>query len=485
MFVSLYTVRVVLNTLGAQDYGIYSVVAGIVSFFSFLSGTMASATQRFFSFALGQKDTDKLNKTFSVNIFVYIAIAVIAFILLETLGIWFISEYLQVPPERLSAAKAVYQYSVFMFIATIVSTPFMAIIIAHEDMQLYAYISIVEVVLKLGVVFLLLYVSFDKLQLYGCLTFFVSLFVTAVYVTVCLLKYAECQFQKYYWDRSLFREIVGFTSWTLFGQLSSVIRNQAVTILINQYFNPIVVAARALAVNTTNHVSSFANNFNTGLYPPIIKSFASSDKKEMFTLIFNGSKISFFLIWIFVLPMFLQMEMILKLWLKYPPESAILFTQLALIEVMIYTISLPIAIAARAPGKMKLYELSLGIIQMGIFFVSWMVLSFGGSAYSVFIVAIVANIIMYAVRLFLVKFLIDLAIRPYIFNVLIPVLIVIFVSFVPSYLFTKVLPLGILSSTISIVMSIFICSISMYYIGLDANMRKSIINAVITKIKSR
>ena len=251
LLVSLYTVRVVLNTLGIEDYGIYNVIGGIVTFFSFLSGSMASATQRFFSHALGQGDNERLKRTFSVNLLIYGAIAVIGLILLETVGLWFVNNQLNVPPERFEAVRYVYHFSVFMFIATIFSTPFMAIVIAHEDMQIYAYVSIVEVLMKLGVVFLLVHLPWDKLELYGILTFVVSVIITVIYIFICNWKYAECQFRKFNWDKVLMREIIGFTGWTLFGQLASVGRNQAVTILLNQVFNPVVVAAKCGVVNIT------------------------------------------------------------------------------------------------------------------------------------------------------------------------------------------------------------------------------------------
>jgi O-antigen/teichoic acid export membrane protein len=257
LLVSLYTVRVVLNVLGVEDYGIYNVLGGIVTFFSFLSGTMASATQRFFSFALGQNNLEKLKKTFSVNLIIYIASALIALILLETLGLWFVNTQLQVPPERFEAVKWIYHFSVLTFIATIFTTPFMAIIIAHEDMQIYAYVSIVEALLKLVIVFLLTYLPWDKLELYGMMVFAVSIITTVIYVAICIRKYKECQFHKFYWDKALLLEIVGFTGWTLFGQITTVGRNQAVTILLNQVFNPVVVAARAIATNITRSLSDF------------------------------------------------------------------------------------------------------------------------------------------------------------------------------------------------------------------------------------
>ncbi|OJF76405.1 MAG: polysaccharide biosynthesis protein [Treponema sp. CETP13] len=485
LFVGLYTVRVVLNTLGVVDYGIYSVIGGIVTFFSFLRGTMASATQRFFSFALGENNQERLKKTFSVNLIIYIVIAVIAVILLETIGLWFVKNKLNVPAERFEAALWIFHFSILTFLATIFSTPFMAIIIAHEDMQIYAYVSIVEVFLKLAVVFLLVQLPFDKLEVYGVLLFGVSIIIATIYAIVCLRKYKECQFHHFYWDRLLFIETIGFTGWTLFGQVTSVTRNQAVTILLNQVFNPVVVAARAVAVNVSNYVNVFANNFNTGLYPPIIKEYASGNKKNMFALIFNGSKIAFFLMWVFALPLFLKMDLILQLWLKNPPLQAVLFTRLGLIEVLINSVSLPITTAARAPGKMKTYELSLGTIQIAIFFVDWAILSAGGAAYNVFIVAIVANLVMFIVRLLIVNKLINLPINEFFLKVISPVFIVVIASLVPSLVINQILPESLLFAFLTVFASVFFSIISMYFIGFDKIWRKKIVDMVKRKFSHK
>jgi O-antigen/teichoic acid export membrane protein len=475
-------VRVVLNTLGIEDYGIYSVVGGIVSFFSFLSGTMASATQRFFSFALGQNDFEKLKKTFTVNWIIYGAIAVIALVLLETVGLWFVNEKLNVPLERFESARWIYHFSVLTFIATIFTTPFMAIIIAHEDMHIYAYVSIIEAVLKLSIVFLLICLPWDKLELYGMLIFAVMVIVDIIYIAICTRKYRECQFRKFYWDKGLLREIVGFTGWTLFGQITTVARNQAVTILLNQVFNPVVVAARAVASNITGQINAFSNNFNVGLYPPIIKSYAANDKKEMFSLIFRGSKITFFLMWIFALPLFLEMDSILQIWLKNPPLEAVLFTRLALIEVLINSISLPIATAARAPGRMKVYELTLGSIQIAIFFVSWLVLIAGGAAYSVFVVAIVANLVMFVVRLLIVRSLTGLSLRAFLLQVLISVSVISLVSAIPSLAIHWLLPEGFIFTCVSVLFSMIIACASMYFTGINKLERETVRNVIKNKI---
>lgn len=484
LLVNLYTVRVVLNVLGVEDYGIYNVVGGIVSFFSFLSSTMASATQRFFSFALGQNNHEKLEKIFSVNLSIYGTIALIALVLLETVGLWFLNEQLQVPPERFEAAKWIYHFSVLTFIATIFTTPFMAIIIAHEDMQIYAYISIIEVIMKLAIVLLLGYLPWDKLEVYGILVFIVSVINAMMYIRIGIKKYNECQFRHLHWDKSLVYEIVGFTGWTLFGQITTVIRNQAVTILLNQVFNPVVVAARAVATSISNQINLFSGNFNTGLYPPIIKSYASGDKKGMFSLIFNGSKITFFLMWVFALPFFLEMETILTIWLKTPPPEAVLFTRLALIEVLINSLSLPITTAARAPGRMKVYELTLGSIQIAIFVASCIALKMGGAAYTVFIVAIIANLVMFIMRLLIVKNLVGLSLRPFLAQVVFPVLIIIITSTTPSLVIHYSLPNGLLSASTSIMASITFAIISMYFIGLDKMWRNKVRSIVLIRVRN-
>lgn len=475
LLVSLYTVRVVLDVLGAEDYGIYNVVAGVVTMLSFLSGTMSSATQRFFSFALGKNDNEQLKNIFSVNIVIYIGIAVVAVILLETIGLWFVNNHLEIPDGRFDVAMFIYHFAVLTFVVYIITSPFMAIIIAHEDMHIFAYVSILETLLKLGVVFLLMYINVDKLELYGVLLFIVAVINAIIYISIATKKYKECQFKKFYWDNNLFKEITSYTGWTLFGQISTVSRNQGLTILVNQFFNPIVVASRSIALNIGNHIGVFANNFNTSLYPPIIKSYSSGNRNEMFSLIYNGSRLAFFLMWVISLPMLLELEMIFNIWLKETPPDSILFTRFTIIESLILSLSFPLTTAARAPGKMKTYELTLGIIQISIFVVSWIVLRMGGPAYSVFLVAIIANILMFFVRLFIVRNLIGIPVKGFMTKVAFPVLGIAILSAIPTYILQQLLPKGLIYSIIVIVFSILVISIAMYYLGLDRDMRRRII----------
>ncbi|WP_198330402.1 lipopolysaccharide biosynthesis protein [Psychrobacter cibarius] len=471
ILISLYTVRVVLNALGIENYGIYSVVAGFVALLAFLPGTMASATQRFFSFAIGQKNDLSLKQTFSVNWLMYAGIALLAFIILQTIGLWFVTEHLKIPDDKYEAAVILYQMVAISFVFSIFSSPFIAIVIAHEDMHLFALISVVDAILKLTAALLLNHIQGDVLELYGQFLLLTAAITTSIYIFICLKRYTECQFKKIYWNKVLLKEILGFTGWTLMGQLSTVFRNQAVTVIINQLFNPATVAARTIALTVSSQVMVFSSNLNTGLYPPIIKSYAAGQKEDMLSLISNGSKLTFFLMWVFALPMILEMNTILNIWLKTPPPEALLFTQLALVESLILSISLPIATAARAPGKMKLYELSLGSIQILIFVFSWLVLKLGYSASSVFVVAIVANLSMFQVRLIIVNRLIDLPLAPYYKVVLIPVMLVILLSALPSMATHYLLPDGLLSTAIVIVVSMASATTSMYFIGLDKNWR--------------
>jgi O-antigen/teichoic acid export membrane protein len=355
MLVSLYTVRVVLNTLGAEDYGIYNVVAGVVTMFGFLSGSMATASQRYFAFELGREDYEQLQKTFSLSFLIYMLIAIVVLLLAETIGLWFVNNKLIIPQDRMGSARWIYQCSIISFIFTILTAPYMAAIIAHEDMNIYATVSIVEVVLKLGIVFLLSRIPIDKLQLYGTLLCVVTIINTGIYRGVCKGKYQECRFQ-FYWNKALFKELISFTGLNLFGTIAWVFKNQILTILLNQFFSPLVVAARGIASTVNSAVASFSQNFSSALRPQIIKSYATDHKTELMLLVSFGSKITYFLMYLFILPLILELPAVFSLWIKNVPEYAVVFTRLILIDALIESISYPIASLLQATGKIRLYQ---------------------------------------------------------------------------------------------------------------------------------
>jgi O-antigen/teichoic acid export membrane protein len=480
MGVSLYTSRVVLNTLGIQDYGIYNVVGGVIGFFAFLSSSMTGASQRFFSFALGKGDKEQLENTFATTLIIYIFIIIIATVLLETLGLWFLYEKLKIPTERVFAARWTYQFSVIAFVVSILRIPFNSLIVAHEDMKIYAYVSIADAVAKLGMVFVLVFVSWDKLILYSILMCLIIIIFTVVYIVICRKKYEETKFRRYF-DKRMFNEMFAFTGWSLFGSITVVLKNQAVTILLNQFFNPVIVAARAIADQINAQAGSFAGNFNTSLYPPIIKSYAAGEIKQMFRLIFKGSKITYFLMFVFTLPLVLEMPVVLKIWLKNPPEWAALFSQLTMITLLIDSVSFPLMTTARATGKVKLYELTLGSIFIVSFLVSWMVLYLGMPAYSVILVAIGTNIVMFFARLLMIRYLTHLSVKTYFKQVVFPMTMVTLCATAFSYLVKYLLPEGYIYSFIVIVVSVILVAISMYFIGLNKLERTKVQSIIINK----
>lgn len=484
MLVSLYTVRVVLNTLGVEDYGIYNVVGGVVALFSFFNSTMASASQRFFSFAIGENDPILLEKTFAVNWVIYGVIAIIAFILLETIGLWFLNTKLIIPLNRYNAALWIYHLSVLSFLASILSTPFMAMIIAHEDMNIYAYVSIVEALLKLIIVYILTLISYDKLIIYGILIFASTFLTTTIYATISKKRYKECKIQLT-WNPKIFKEIFSFTGWSLFGSISVVLRNQAITILLNQMFNPAIVATRTIASQVSNTVNVFSNNFNTGLYPPIIKSYASGNKKQMFNLVFHGSKITYFLMFLFTLPLFIEMPFIMEFWLNNPPKDIIIFTRLALIDSLITSVSLPLMTTVRATGKVKIYELTLGSILILSFFSSWYILYMGMPAYSVMIIAIIATFLMFLTRLLILKRLISFPTKKYIKKVIFPLVLMSSISiFISSYINFQTSS-KLISSILSILCIALVVCINSYFVILNKSDRKRIKKIINNKIQHR
>jgi hypothetical protein len=383
---------------------------------------MAMATQRFFAEALGRSDARRLKESFSVNLVLYVAIAISALILLETAGFYALSHYVKVAASRLPIALQLYQFSVAGFVVSLLAAPFMAMIIAHEHMHVYARMAFVDSTLRVATASALIVTPADKLLTFGFLTAASSIVTVLLYVLICLRAYPACRLTSLAWNGVLAIQVLGFTGWTLFGQLTTVCRTQAITILLNQYFNPGTVAARVVATSVANTAGLLSQNLNTSLYGPIIKSYASGQRRQMFELLFHGSKATFFLMWLLALPLMVEMPGILAIWLKHPPESAALFSRLCLVEALIQAMSLPLLTAARAPGKMALYESTLGAAQVLILAGSWAGLQHGAPAYSVFVVAIVGNGVMFIARLLLLRSSLQLSLVGFMLSVTLPLL---------------------------------------------------------------
>jgi O-antigen/teichoic acid export membrane protein len=490
MLVSLYTVRVVLNTLGAEDYGIYNVVAGIVTMFTFLSNSMASASQRYFAFEIGQGDLDRLKRVFSLSLLIYVLIALIVLLLAETVGLAFVRYQLALPAERKAASLWVYHASIISFLFKIITTPFMAAIIAHEDMNIYAYVSIVEVVLKLAMVFILEFLAWDKLKAYAILMCVAAFINTAVYRTICMLKYRECKIKFYrnkeLFDKKLFKEMFAYSSWNLFGNVTGMLRNQGITVLLNQFFNPLVIAAQSIAVQINTAISSFSTNFLHALHPQIIKSYATGQKRLMLSLVLRGAKASYFLMYLFTLPFFLEAPLVLSLWLKQLPEYAVIFTRLILINILVNSISYPIVTMAMATGRIKAYMLILGLIQAASFILAWLVLCLGFPPWSVFVLSIGTDTAMLVVRLVLTEKLIDFSIIKEFFRYSVfPVCAVTVLASVLPIMIALFFARGIPRLCAVGIASVVSLSLSVFLAGLDGEEKNRVKAVILSKVFNR
>lgn len=482
--VSLYTSRVVLNTLGVEDYGTYNVVGGAVMMFGFFNGAMSSATQRFLTFDIGRKDHVQLRKTFNATQIIHIGIALLIFILAETIGLWFVNNQLNLPEGRMEAARWVFHFSVLSFMITVVQAPYNALIIARERMSVFAYISILDVSLKLFIVFMLTWISFDKLKLYGILIFVVSFIVAAIYRIYTKTHFEETKFLSVK-DKYLYKTLISYSVWNLFGAISLVVKAQGVSILLNIFFGTVINAAQGVANQVSGTVASFVSNFQMASNPQIIKSYAADDKGYMTNLVIRTSKFSFFLLFILTLPIILEIDFILKLWLKLVPDYTAIFTILILINALIDTISRPLMAAMAATGKIKVYQLVIGGLSILILPVSYLFFKFGYPPESTFIVSISTAVVAFVFRLLFIKKQIpEFSIRQFIQEILIRNIPVILLSVLIPWLIISNMHPGFTRLILVTLTSLSISIITIYSVGLKNNERLFIKNALV-KLRDR
>lgn len=485
MFVTLFTSRVVLDKLGVTDYGIYNVVGGVVAMLGFLNSSMSNAVQRYLSFEIGKNNEAGVNRIFNVSLFAHAGIAVFVFVVTEIVGVWYLNTHMNIPAERMDAANWVLQCSIFTTLFTIVQVPYNAIIISKEQMGIYAYISILEVVLKLLVVYMLAIGNFDKLKLYSVLIMVVTIGIMMIYRFYCTRKYKEAKF-KFIKDWNLLKQIVGFASWNMLGELAWVFTGQGVNIILNSFFGPVVNAARGLAEQVNGAVNRFVANFQTAVNPQLIKNYASDQLGEMKTLLFRSTRFSYYLLLALSLPIILKMDFILHLWLKEVPDYTTGFCQLVLVSSLVSTLSNLLAQVARAYGKIRNYQIIVSIFLFLNFPLSYIVLKFGGSPLSTMFVNIGINAMLLFVRLRLTNRMIQMTYGSFIRNVLFPVIIVTAGALVIPLTIYFMLDNSIISFIIVCLVSFVSVGVSTYALGMNANERLYILAAIskiITKIK--
>ncbi len=428
MLVTLYTSRVILAELGVEDYGIYNVVGGVVMMFSFLNACMSSSTQRFLTFELGKNNQSKVNAIFSASLNIHIIIALIIIIAAESIGLYFLNTSLNIPNNRIFAANIVFQFSILTFCINVIQVPYNAVLIAHEKMGIYAYISILEALFKLAIAHSISLVSNDKLIIYSILIFIMQLIIRFIYQIYCRKHFEECHFRLFY-DKALYKKLSGFAGWNLFGSIAWIIKDQGVNIVLNIFFGPSINAARGVALQVSSTVMNFISNFQIALNPQITKNYANGEIVQMEKLVYTGIKFSYFLLLIISLPICLNIDYILALWLEEVPLHSNSFICLILIDALMGILfGVPMMTSLSATGNIKQYQIVVSSIIIMILPVSYIVLSINDNVMLPFYIIILFTILSGIARFYFCIKQIRFNLKKYIQLVLLPTFIVSLIS---------------------------------------------------------
>lgn len=477
MLVTLYTSRVVLTTLGIEDFGVYNAVGGVVSIFGVISGALSNAISRYITYNIGNGNSERLRVVFCTSINIQIIIAIIILSLCEAFGSWFLNFKMNIPTDRINAANWVLQCSLLTFLVNLISVPYNACIIAHEHMKAYAYISIFDAILKLSVAYLLIVSPIDKLIAYSILLFITALIVRFLYSFYCRKNFRECRYKLIY-DKSLFNEMIRFAGWNFFGNTTSILNSQGINLLINIFFGVVVNSARGIASQVDSAVNQFVTTFSTAVNPQITKSYAQGDSERMNYLICKGTKFSFFLLLLFTLPLIFETNTILQLWLRNVPDKAPIFTKLALIGAMITVLGNSGYTACIATGKIKKYSIIVTTIGSLNFILTWIAYTLGSNPEITYIIYIGIYTCVQVARLFLMKEMLQFPISMYIKEVISRIIPPCIMSLIIPFILTRILEPSIIRTLIVCTSSIIWSLLCISIFGLTKGERITIFNKI-------
>ena len=482
LFVGLFTSRVVLNALGVHDYGLHNVVAGVISLLGYVSSLLNVGTSRFLTIGLGKGNIPELKKLFTACFSLHIIIALLTLLLGETLGLWFVNTHLVINPDRMFAANVVYQLSLFSSMITFIQAPFQASIISHEKMGVFAYMSIYDVVMKLLVAFLLLYVDTDKLILYSVFYFIVNFTSVVLYNTYCRRHFAECSFQVGF-DAKTYREIGAFIGWNAMGTFAYLANSQGLNILLNIFYTTVVNAARGLAMYVCGVVSQFIKNFQTASRPQIVKLYAQGRINEMHTLISNTSKYSGFILILMGVPVILETHYIIFLWLGNVPQYVVPFIRITVLQMLITSLYSPLADGVNAIGKMKKLNM-FSVCNHLSFLILWyilMVMKFRPEV--IYSMLVISAIFAYSAYMLVLRAYSGFKIMHYIVNNTFKVFVIFALSLVITYLLCANFPEGLSRTIIVVLFSSFISLFLIFVFGLGKSERNVIISKILSLVK--
>lgn len=485
MIISLYTSRVILQVLGVDDYGIYQAVGGIVGFLSFVNNALSTGSSRFITFGLGEGNPQKLKNIFSTTLTAHICLAVIIVILAETVGWWFLHNKLVIPPERLGAAEFVFHLSILTAFFSLTQVPYGACIIAHEKMGVFAYVSIIEVTLKLLVVYLLTIGEIDKLKLYAILLCLIQIGLILFYRIYCIRHFEEAKFRLFI-DVKLFKEIASFSGWSLFAGTSIALNSQGILILLNMFFSPAVVAARAISLQVNSAANSFVSNFQTAANPQIVKKYAAKDYEGSKRLLLQTTKFSFYLMLLLCIPICLGAKQLLTIWLKIVPDYTVIFLQLVIIQSLFCVFDTSFYRALYAKGRLKenaLISPTLGLIR---FPVIYLLFKYGFSP----VALSWASLITYAMLGLIIKPILIIKIVDYkwkdILSVFVPCLKVVICALpIPLLLYYRLGNATITSFIVIVVASGVSVLLASWFVGLENEMKEMLVEKVKARLAKR
>lgn len=479
LLINLYTSRVVLEALGVNDYGIYNLVGGIVGMFSMIGSTLTAASQRFITFALGKGDFNHLKAIFSTCVTLHIILGIILIVVLEIVGLWMLKSELNIPVDRISVAKWVFQFSLFTFFINLISVPYNAVIIAHEKMSAFAYISVLDAVLKLGIAYLLIIGDFDKLLVYSLLHFAVAFIIRVIYTLYSHRHFKETNNFCFRIEKTVFKDMFAFSSWNLIGSSALVLRNQGIDIILNIFFGVVVNAAKGLAYQIQGAVQLFISNFTTAINPQLTSAIAQKNYGRASSLILHGGRISFMMMMMVAVPFIMCADFILKIWLVNPPIYVVGFVRLTIIMLLCDTLSRLLKNGILAHGEIRNFQILAGGIKLLSLPITYLFLRLGGSPYTGFIVNIVIEFIALGLELYYIKAMIGFNVTRYISKAVIPCWIAFVSALTIAYLFMAFIS----EKTIYVVLVSILSSFCAVLFIAESKEIKLIINPIKAKLK--
>lgn len=484
MLISLYTSRVILHALGITDYGIYNVVGGFVSMFTLISAALTSACSRFLNYEMGKGDMERQKVVFSTALSIQWGLAFIVAVLSELIGVWYVNNVMVLPPGRLEAANWCFHFSVFNFCMNLITVPYNASIVAHERMKAFAYVSIYQGIAILAISFIVSWSPIDRLVFYAFMLLVVQFSVRCAYQIYCRRNFQECTYIRVF-DKPLFKHMLSYSLWHLVGNGASVLKGHGVNLVLNFFFGPAVNAARGIANQVDHAVNQFSSNFMMAMNPQITQSYARGELRNMFQLVNRGSRFSFYLLFVLALPVIINADYILHIWLKEVPAHTVAFVQLTLISMMITSVSRSLITAQNATGDVRNYQLVVGGVLLLNLPLSYLFLYFGMMPEIVVVVAIVVELLAFLVRMYMLPFTIK-EFKPLLFmrDVILRCLaVVLFAVPIPALIYIY-LPENFYTFILNVCLCLFSSGIVIYYIGCSINERTMLMSAV-SKIKHK